>query len=153
MHAYREITCVRIGRVVAAMLSLSLGTLARAEDDAGESAPWILVSCANPTVISQFVASDYPEDIALLLNAVAKGVCRYSEERLPVEPVQFVGEVRANAQAAEPIGYVWAVRLPDQVVAYSYFWRSGHEAMLASTRPKAGKRLFAPIGQTGTTGL
>ena len=153
MHACRDITCVRIGRVVAAVLSLSLGTLARAEDEGSESVPWILVSCVNPNVISQFVASDYPEDIALLLSAIAKGVCRYSEERLPVKPVQFVGEVRANAQAAEPIGYIWAVRLPDQVVAYSYFWRSGHEAMLASTRPQAGKRQFVPIDHTGTTGL
>jgi hypothetical protein len=153
MRTHREVIYFRFGRVIAAVLALGFGGLARAQDGAGESAPWILVSCTNPTVVSQFVASDYPEDIALLLNAVAKGVCRYSEERLPVEPVQFVGEVRANAQAAEPIGYIWAVRLPDRVVAYSYFWRSGHEAMLASTPPRAGKRLFVPIDHTGTTGL
>ena len=153
MHTRQEIIYIRIGRAIAATLALSLGSLARAQDDADDSAPWIMFSCTNPTVVSQFIAADYPEDIALLFNAAAEGVCTVTEEPLPVEPVRFVAEVKANAQAAEPVAYVWAVRLPDRVIAYSYFWRSKHEAMQAHTRPQSGARRFTPIDHRATVDL
>lgn len=140
MRTRREIVYLRFSRAIAAAVALGFGGLARAQDDANDSAAWSMFSCANPTVISQFIAAEYPEDIALLFNAVAEGVCSISAEPLQVEPVHFVGEVKANARAAEPVGYVWAVRLPDRVIAYSYFWRSKHEAMQAHTRPQSGVR-------------
>ena len=153
MHMRQEIVYIRMGRAIAATLALSLGTLARAQDEADESAPWIMFSCTNPAIVSQFIAADYPEDIALLFNAAAEGVCTVTGEPLPVEPVRFVGEVKANAQAAEPVAYVWAVRLPDRVIAYSYFWRSKHEAMQARTRPQSGVRRFSPVNHRETVSL
>ena len=153
MRTRREIVYLRLGRAITATVALGLGGLARAQDDANESAPWIMFSCTNPTVVSKFIAADYPEDIALLFNAAAEGVCTVTEEPLPVEPVRFVGEVKANAQAAEPVAYIWAVRLPDRVIAYSYFWRTKHEAMQAHTRPQSGARRFTPIEHRGKVSL
>lgn len=86
-------------------------------------------TCSNPDVIARFVASSFPQDVAILQRAFRDEVCRYADGGLPVEPVRFVARVAAGEQAMEPFGYVWALRGPDGKITYGYFWKREHEAM------------------------
>lgn len=95
-----------------------------------EPAIGIKVPCNNPAIVARFVAAEFPRDIVLMQQAFRDGVCRYIGERAPVMPVRFVAAVTASPDAAEPVAYVWAVRLPEGKVTYVYFWKTDHEVML-----------------------
>lgn len=117
-------------------IALGLVAATASGDQSAEPAIGIKVPCSNPAIVTQFVAAEFPRDIVLIKQAFRDNVCRYIGVRTPVIPVRFIAAVTASPDAAEPVAYVWAVRLPDGEVAYSYFWKADHEVMLKDVATK-----------------
>lgn len=120
--------------VAQTVIVLSLTTLAAPQVRSAEALISVTVPCNNPAIVARFVATEFPRDLAILGQAVRGGVCRYVGGRLPVTPVRFVAAVIAWEKAAEPVGYIWAIRLPGGEIAYAYFWKAAHESMLKQVR-------------------
>ena len=92
------------------------------------------VLCNNPDDVARFVAAEYPQDAIVFELALRDGACAYSGTPIPVTPIRFVSPVAAGTMAIESIAHIWAVRFPNGKVAYTFFWKAGHEAMLAVPR-------------------
>jgi hypothetical protein len=120
--------------VARTVIVLSLTTLAAPQIRSAESVISVTVPCNNPAIVARFVATEFPQDLVILGEAVRGGVCQYVGGRLPVTPVRFVAAVTAWEKAAEPVGYIWAVRLPGGEIAYAYFWKAAHDSMLKQVR-------------------
>ena len=120
--------------VIGTVIVLGLTALTAPQIRSAETVISVTVPCNNPAIVARFVASEFPQDLVILGQAVRGGVCQYLGGRLPVTPVRFVAAVIAWEKAAEPVGYIWAVRLPGGKVAYAYFWKAAHESMLKQVR-------------------
>jgi len=117
-------------QLVAVMTSLlsavAIGIPARASDAVIETK----FSCSDPEIPALFLTEPSPREDAIVASAMRSEVCRYTEQALPVTPVRFVRQVKAEPNAAEPYGYIWAFRVSGGQVAYWYFWKDEHEVML-----------------------
>jgi len=107
-----------------------------------EPAIGIRLLCSNPEVVARFVAAKYPQDLIVFERALRDGACAYSGTPMPVTPVRFVSSVAAGAKAIEPVAHIWEVRFPNGKVAYTYFWKAGHEVMLNEQRPLSSSIAF-----------
>jgi hypothetical protein len=116
------------------IIALGLTMLTAPQAYSAEVTIGVTVPCNNPEVVARFVATEFPQDLVILGQAVRKGICEYAGRTLPVTPVRFVAAVAAWEKAAESVGYIWAVRLPSGKVAYTYFWKAAHESMLKQVR-------------------
>ncbi len=116
------------------VIALGLITLTGPQAQSAEAVIRVTVPCNNPAIVARFVATEFPQDLVVLGQALRGGVCEYVGKLLPVTPVRFVATVAAWKKAAESVGYIWAVRLPSGKVAYTYFWRAAHESMLKQVR-------------------
>ena len=76
---------------------------------------------------------EFPRDVAVIELALRTEVCQYNDEAIPVTPAFFLRKVKTTPASAESYGYIWAIRLSEQEIAYWYFWKDEHEAMLKRT--------------------
>lgn len=116
------------------VIALGLITLTWPQAHSAEATIGVRVPCNDPAIVARFVATEFPQDLVVLGQALRGGVCEYVGKLLPVTPVRFVAAVVAWEKAAESVGYIWAVRLPSGKVAYTYFWKAAHESMLKQVR-------------------
>lgn len=120
--------------VIRTVMALGLTTLTGPQAHSAEAVISVMVPCNNPAIIARFVATEFPHDLVILKQALRGGVCQYIGGLLPVTPVRFVAAVTAWEKAAEPVGYIWEVRLPSGKVVYTYFWKAAHESLLKQVR-------------------
>jgi len=92
------------------------------------------ISCSDPRAPILILQVKFPNDAGVFEHALSNDVCRYTDDDEAVTPLYFFQKVRAEPAAAEPFGYIWAIRLGDRKVSFWYFWKDEHEKMLMKMR-------------------
>lgn len=126
---YRKLQIGVLWLVVVVITSMSAVTNG-AWADAGGTEVVTKFSCNNPEIPALVLTLAFPREAAIVEHALRSEVCRYTDNALPVTPVHFLRQVKAGPDSAEPYGYIWAIRVAGGQVAYWFFWRDEHEAML-----------------------
>lgn len=97
---------------------------------AGDAVIETRFSCSHPEIPALVLTEPFPREVAIVASAMRSKTCRYTELALPVTPVRFVRRVKAEPNAAELYGYIWAFHVSGGKVAYWYFWKDEHEVLL-----------------------
>ena len=121
---------VELTRIAAIYAVFGFATAVGQVTNTGEPAVETHISCNDPDVPILILQVEFPDDTAIFENALRTEVCEYADELITVTPVFFLEKVKAISSAAEPYGYIWAIRLNNRKVSYWYFWKSEHEVML-----------------------
>ena len=121
---------VRLPKAFVVLSLFGLTLSAGLEAKSGEIRLETNIACSNSAVPTLMLTTAFPRDLTIIDHAVGKGVCKYSEENMPVTPVFFLRRVKTSPDSAEAYGYIWAIRLIDQKTKYWFFWKGEHEAML-----------------------
>lgn len=122
---------LRANIVVTAALILAVATGPRTS--ASDTVVATKFFCKGPEIPALVLTLAFPREAAVINRALRNKTCRYTDYTLPVIPVFFVRRVRSGPNSAEPYGYIWAIRIAEKQVAYWFFWKNEHEAMLKSS--------------------